>query len=191
MLEGSGRIGELSVSRQFEEDSEYRCRLYHTTIRNQSPSLCSVLILHDIGEHSQLYLDFASILAHQSMEVHLMDLRGHGLSSGPRLGGSLRNYLEDLVVGLSRVTKGIPLFIVAQGAGASTLCAFLRNNSQLPLGGAVLVNPILASKEFFGIRLARALFVLAVPSALNVDSPVADPGLDSRPHARKPPLRFP
>ena len=44
-----------------------------------------VLIVHGLGEHSGRWDHVAQFLSDRGLDVHAYDLRGHGLSGGPKL----------------------------------------------------------------------------------------------------------
>lgn len=170
-FEGTRTFGDLIVTNEFLEDSEYRSRIFHSVVKAKGAPSCTVLIVHGFCEHSQRYLDFASMLAEQSIEVHMFDFRGQGLSSGPRFAGSLKNYFEDFVLILSRIPKGLPLFIIAHSMGGGIVTSFLRQNNHIPLAGVILSNPFIDFPTYAKANIFQKLAILSTPKFLNVDSP--------------------
>lgn len=64
--------------------------VYHTVVRNTKVTdeeiVASMIMLHGFGESSDFFLEPAINYALNKFDVHLIDLRGFGLSSGPRCG---------------------------------------------------------------------------------------------------------
>lgn len=82
----------------------------------------TVVVLHGIVEHGGRHAFLAEGLAARGYAVHALDLRGHGLSAGPR--GSLRRfsqYLDDLGLWLEWLKQNEspgPLFVFGHSMGA-------------------------------------------------------------------------
>jgi len=54
---------------------------YRAWPKSGSPALA---VVHGLGEHAGRYAPFAEGMAHHSMGTYAVDLRGHGMSPGPR-----------------------------------------------------------------------------------------------------------
>ena len=69
----------------------------------------TLLLVHGLGEHSGRYGPLAEVLAAEGISVFSFDLRGHGLSEGPRGDVSaFPRYLEDLLVMEELLTGEVP-----------------------------------------------------------------------------------
>lgn len=64
--------------------------IYHTVVRDtkktDSEIVGSLILMHGFGESSDFFLEPAINYALNGLDVHLIDLRGFGQSSGPRCG---------------------------------------------------------------------------------------------------------
>lgn len=181
-FEGTRTFGDVLVTKEFLEDSEYRSRIFHSVVKAKGAPSCTALIVHGFAEHSQRYMDFATMLAEQSVEVHLFDFRGQGLSSGPRFSGSLKNYFEDFVLILSRIPKGLPLFIIAHSMGGGIVTSFLKQNTHIPLAGVILSNPFIDFPTYTKTTLFQKFAILSVPKFLNVHSAANSLQRDDKPY---------
>jgi alpha-beta hydrolase superfamily lysophospholipase len=108
------------------------------------------LLLHGYGEHLGRYRHVARALSRIGLSVSGCDLRGHGLSGGPRAYiERFSDYLEDLEVALGDVgsrSKG-PIVIVAHSMGALVAMRYLLER---PAAASALV----LSSPFLRVRLA-------------------------------------
>ncbi len=82
----------------------------------------TVLIVHGLGEHCGRYDEIANVLVGAGLSVFSFDLRGHGLSEGPRGDVSaFPRFLEDLLVMegvLSQEVSGtLPRFLLGHSMG--------------------------------------------------------------------------
>ena len=105
----------------------------------------AVTVLHDAGDHGGRYRELARALAEAGWAVALPDLRGHGLSEGPR-GHS--NGLKEVVRDVGDVQDHLayrmpdaPKVLVGQGLGALHALAFALERPGV-VRGLVLVAPL-------------------------------------------------
>ncbi len=124
----------------------------------------AVALIHGLIEHGGCHAGTALELVRQGFSVHAMDLRGHGLSEGPRCDvGSFEQYLLDLDVFFERVRReecDRPLFLMGNSMGGLiiTLWAILR---QPQVSGLVLSGPLLALADGLYPRLRHLATVAA------------------------------
>jgi acylglycerol lipase len=80
----------------------------------------TVLIVHGIGEHSGRYERTGRLLADAGLDVHALDLRGHGLSGGRRVFvRRWQDYLDDLEARLAAIrVPARPLVLTGHSMGA-------------------------------------------------------------------------
>ncbi len=103
-----------------------------------------VAICHGLAEHSGRYAAVAGYLNDRGYVVEALDLRGHGLSDGPRaFVRSYNEYLADLgrfVKNVRERNPGLPVFLLghSMGGGISALYVIVR---QPELAGVVLSGP--------------------------------------------------
>lgn len=105
-----------------------------------------VAICHGFAEHSGRYAHVAEYLNQRGYAVVALDLRGHGLSDGPRAYvQSFNEYLNDLGRFLRLVREkhpGLPVFLLghSMGGGVAALYVLAR---QPELAGVILSGPAL------------------------------------------------
>jgi alpha-beta hydrolase superfamily lysophospholipase len=123
-----------------------------------------VVFIHGLIEHSGCHADMALELVGRGVSVHAMDLRGHGLSEGPRCDvRSFDDYLLDLDIFFQRASREAgdrPLFLMGNSMGGLivTLWAVLR---QPRISGLVLSGPLLALADGLYPRLRHLAAVMA------------------------------
>lgn len=113
----------------------------------------AVVFVHGICEHGGRYAHLAEALCTRGFAVDLIDLRGHGKSSGePILIRRFDDYLDDLELVLDRVRRrlpGLPLFLVGHSMGGAVVTR-LAMTRQPAIDGLVLSAP--------SVRVAGNLF---------------------------------
>lgn len=127
-----------------------------------------VVLVHGYSEHSANYAQLIQALVRAKFAVAALDLRGHGLSEGPRgHAGSPETYAEDVEAFVSHVfpslTPNKPLFLWAHSLGGMIgLQILLRNKLPVTLSGAVFTSPLLGFPELFGTQKFLANFASIV-----------------------------
>lgn len=106
---------------------------YHTTIRDTSildkDIKASFAIVHGYGENSDIFLESALQYALNGFDVHLVDLRGFGMTGGTRMAGWKISELHyDVIAMLKQVNPLLPLFIYGHSMGGLTVLSLLINN---------------------------------------------------------------
>ncbi len=138
----------------------------------------ALLVIHGLGEHSGRYTWVGETLSSRGVTVFSFDLRGHGLSGGPR--GDVEafpRFVEDLVamegVLEGEIKPGLPWFLLGHSLGG---LIGLRRILTLrePYAGAVLSAPWMATAlPDWVCRLGAGLGLifpwLPVPSGLGAE----------------------
>ena len=119
-------------------------------------SRASVLIVHGLGEHSGRYRSVAEVLSDSGISVFAFDLRGHGLSEGPRGDVSaFPRFLEDLLVMeevLDRELPGsFPRFLLGHSLGGLIALERLRTLGE-GYAGAILSAPWIRAAQSRWLR---------------------------------------
>ncbi|MFC1574599.1 alpha/beta hydrolase [Gemmatimonadota bacterium] len=146
--------------------------------------LGSLLILHGLGEHSGRYDPIARFLAGRGFSVFSFDLRGHGVSHGPRGDiDAFPRYLEDLLAMEAEMERqlrgGGPRFLMGHSMGG--LLALQRVQTlREPYMGVVLSAPWLATAvpewvRRLGTALAWTVPWLPLPNGLSPERLTRDP----------------
>ncbi|MGE3260861.1 MAG: alpha/beta fold hydrolase [Bacteriovoracia bacterium] len=118
----------------------------------------TVAIFHGYGEHSGNYSRLARDFIDNRYAVIMMDLRGHGLSEGPRGHAPTPTaYAEDWECFLNQifpmVLPNLPLYFWAHSLGALTAMQVLRRpNLPVRPRGVVLSSPFLGFPEITGVK---------------------------------------
>jgi alpha-beta hydrolase superfamily lysophospholipase len=127
-------------------------------------------LIHGLGEHSGRYDHIGKALAQSGYHLAAFDLRGHGLSEGPR-GHSpgLSHLLDDISIFLDETKKhlgnSVPIFLYGHSMGGNLVINFGIRNSSI-MKGAIVTSPALqilkpqpkikvALANYFGKRFPR------------------------------------
>jgi alpha-beta hydrolase superfamily lysophospholipase len=123
-----------------------------------------VFLVHGLGGHGGQFERLATDLNHRGYEVLAPDLPGHGLSPGERgwirQWADLRNALAGVVEPLLSRPSSPPSFLFGHSLGGALVVDLLldRQNGAhpLPIAGAILCNPAIASDGIQRWRLLLA-----------------------------------
>ena len=127
----------------------------------------SLLLVHGLGEHSGRYEAFAKALSQAGTSVFAFDLRGHGLSPGPRGDvDAFPRFLEDLL-GMEeemgrQIPGGLPRFLMGHSLGG-LICIRRLQVFRGPYAGAVISAPWLATAMPGWVRRLGRFLGLALP----------------------------
>ncbi len=148
----------------------------------------SLLIIHGIGEHSSRYLEVVKQAHRLRMDVHLMDLRGHGRSQGVR--GhfeSMDQIHQDIDTWISHLVDNgllqgdLPLFLLGHSLGGLIAISYVPKYQKKPmypaLAGLCLSspalglrwNPLLLLEKQIAKRIPPFLKALQVPTGMDPD----------------------
>jgi len=104
----------------------------------------ALLLVHGIGEHCQRYGNLIQALLDRQITVLAYDLRGHGLSRGPRVFvDRFDTYLTDLDLAIGSAlsrTAPLPLFLMGHSMGGTivALHAIERAATPSPVRGRIV-----------------------------------------------------
>jgi acylglycerol lipase len=132
----------------------------------------SLLVIHGIGEHSSRYYELVKQAHRLRLDVHLMDLRGHGRSQGTR--GHFRSLDElhqDIETWISHLVDSgalrgdVPLFLLGHSLGGLITITFAPKYVKKPLypelAGLCLSSPCLGLRWnpllFFESQVAKRI----------------------------------
>ena len=106
----------------------------------------ALFIVHGIHEHGGRYAYVASQMLLHGIEVHALDLRGHGHSEGtPGRVDSFDAYVEDVALFLDTVraeTDGLPQILLGHSMGGLVTALYVAERG-FDLDGLVLSSPAL------------------------------------------------
>lgn len=127
----------------------------------------SVVIVHGNSEHSDNFLEVAIHHAMNNLKVHLIDLKGQGLSSGERGGHyKIQDHHLQIATMLTFADPSIPCFIQAHSMGCLDTVNFLINNPQLKIAGVIAGSPFWGLSATHNIGVVRRLIVKLFASFL-------------------------
>ena len=100
-------------------------------------------------------------------DVHLVDLRGFGMTGGTRMAGwKISDLHYDVTAMLKEVKPHLPLFIYGHSMGGLTVTSYLVNNPNLNITGVVLSAPLLGFNEGINFDSTKQMIVkLLAPHA--------------------------
>jgi len=173
-------------------------RLQRRSWRPSHPPLATLLLVHGLSDHSARYARVARTLAASGIAVEAFDLRGHGLSGGPR--GHARRF-DVLLQDLDRVRRavaevtasGTPLFLLGHSMGGLIAIRYLEEYPDA-FRGAIIVSPWLGTAtepSAWKVGLARLLNRVApalpirarIPAAFLSHDPAIGHGFVADPYA--------
>jgi acylglycerol lipase len=132
-----------------------------------------LLIVHGIGEHSGRYDRTGRLMSAAGLDVHALDLRGHGLSDGQRVFVECwDDYLDDLELRLAGVRKpGLPTILLGHSMGALISLTYVCSGRAAP-DLLVLSAPPLGATVPAWQRISAPLFSRLVPG-LVIANPIS------------------
>ncbi|GAB5535352.1 MAG: alpha/beta hydrolase [Rubricoccaceae bacterium] len=112
------------------------------------PTVAHLFLVHGVHEHSGRYAYVASHLMQHGIEIHALDLRGHGQSEGLRATvGSFAEYSDDVALALMPVLEiagDVPVFLMGHSMGGLVVSRMVVDHGADGLAGIVLSSPALA-----------------------------------------------
>lgn len=110
-----------------------------------------VYLIHGLGEHSGRYDHIGKALSKNGYHLLGFDLRGHGLSEGPRgHTPGLTNLYDDISIFIEKAKKylsnQIPTFLYGHSWGGNLVINYGMHNN-LDLQGAIVTSPALQLTE--------------------------------------------
>lgn len=145
--------------------------LYTRVFKENTKHKAQMLIVHGLGEHSGRFLGIAKMIANENVLVHLLDLRGYGLSGGGRSQGSLNEFMRDVKnVVETQIEDKLPLFLMGHSMGAGIINLFVQANPSLNLAGVVLSSPFYRFPKAVKIDFAKRWAVSFLSRNTPVDS---------------------
>lgn len=122
-----------------------------------------LILVHGIGEHSQVYKNWAKKFNQQHITTISFDLRGHGLSGGKRGHTPMyRAYMSDLATVYKRAKQLYPhkpILLYGHSMGGNIVLHFLLKNRKFIVGG-IASSPWLSlafEPAFYKVLLGRIL----------------------------------
>ena len=145
----------------------------HTNIRanniEEGQHIATMAIVHGFAENSDIHLESAIQYALNGFDVHLIDLRGYGMSAGFRMTNNrIHDFHYDVTSLLQQVNPKLPLFIYGHSMGGLTVCTYLLNNAGLNITGAILSAPLLYFSDLKPIDDSKKLVVTHLAPHLEV-----------------------
>ena len=137
--------------------------LFTRTWQPDGPVRAAVVVVHGIHEHTGRYAYLASALMRAGIEVHALDLRGHGQSGGERaMVETFEEYVADLDLYLDHVrgvVGEVPLFLLGHSMGGLVVASYVVAEGTDGLAGVALFSPMLeyADQPAWLLKLAPIL----------------------------------
>lgn len=148
----------------------------------------ALLVVHGLGEHCGRYAELVEHAKRLRLDVHLLDLRGHGRSQGTRghfasideLHQDMDAWLQHLVDG-GHLKAELPCYLLGHSLGGLVAITFAARYVRKPLypelAGVVLSapacglrwNPLRSLEGQLARRLPRFLQSVQVPTGLPYD----------------------
>jgi alpha-beta hydrolase superfamily lysophospholipase len=159
--------------------------LYYRTWRSATEPRAVVVLVHGVGEHSGRYMNVVAPLVAEGYAVYAYDLRGHGLSPGPRVHvDRWSEYRDDLGAFLTTVGRhepGRPVVLYGHSMGSLVVLDYLLEHpdglagaivSGVPLEPAGVGSPLLV---LVARTLSGVLPRFSVDLGLDADALSRDP----------------
>ncbi len=135
----------------------------HTTIwtAEAGEPIADVVIVHGYAEHSGRYRPVAETLTAAGFRVATLDLRGHGRSTGVRIGDidDFALVVDDVAAFVDSVRSERPLFVYGHSMGG-LVAVRLAERDDSRLAGLVVASASLAAAESIPAPLVKVANVL-------------------------------
>lgn len=122
-------------------------RIALRTFEPEGPARATVVVVHGYLEHGGRYAALAQALGAHGLRVVAADLRGHGLSDGPRghvnAFGQYRTDLFEVLTATRLASGPQPLFVLGHSLGGLIALDYALNKAP-QLAGLVVTNPFIA-----------------------------------------------
>lgn len=121
------------------------CKLLYRRFRRRNlVSKCVVLLIHGFGEHVGRFSHVIEMMIDAACDVHSIDLRGHGLSGGPRADGFFTDFIDD--IGLlhrvaSEASPTLPVFLYGQSMGGMLVLSYAIRRKNHNIRGVISTSP--------------------------------------------------
>ncbi len=126
--------------------------LYGQTWTTEKKPKAIIILVHNLGEHSGIYGDFAKNLTDNNYSVVSLDFRGHGRSEGKRgYASSYRKLIKDLqtlIDNSESLFPGYPKILVGQGLGGNIAIYYL-STYVTNISGLIVLSPWLVLEHRF------------------------------------------
>lgn len=142
-------------------------------------------MLHGSSESSDNFLEYAIHHALNDFEVHMVDFKGFGLSSGDRNAHyRIQEHHNQIVSCLEQLNSDLPCFIQAHSMGCLSTTTFLINNPHLKIAGFIAGSPFWGMSSTKNISQARRLIIKALATFLEEIPIYASGSLHTMSHDR-------
>lgn len=147
----------------------------------------AILVIHGWSDHAGRWTETAKALQEAGYSAYLLDLRGHGRSSGRR--GHLSRFsqlLGDLHAfrRVVRVRTGAPQVLLGHSFGGLVALRYLETQPLEPLAATVVASPFLGLgfrvnplKLLAGRLLADLAPAVSLPTGIDVEALCRDPAV--------------
>lgn len=122
---------------------------YQTWPKSLGPK-AHILGIHGLGEHADSYFRLAQGLSDSPYQLFMLDLRGHGKSTGKRGVASIDEFVQDFGhfrTAISEKFGDRPTFLLGHSMGGLVLAKLLTSVGASGILGAVFSSP------FFGVSM--------------------------------------
>lgn len=127
--------------REYQFSTEDGLRIHARRWLPASEPAAVIVLVHGLSEHSGRYQAFGEELSRQGYAVHAADLRGHGLSDGPRIFvRAFDVFVADLVCWLDHVRSehpGRPLFLFGHSMGGLIVASLAVRHNMADVRGLI------------------------------------------------------
>ena len=135
----------------------------------------SLMVVHGLGEHLGRYSGLVELLLEQDVDVHLIDLRGHGCSEG--LAGYVTDFAQfhldieywwKFLKNEKILNAELPVFLLGHSLGGLIVCDFVLHNKGVfcrSLSGMALSAPALGVNST--LMLLKPIFDFGIPSLIS------------------------
>lgn len=136
----------------------------------------NALVVHGYMDHAGLYGKLIRHLLSQGLNVFIVDLPGHGLSSGAKSSIDSFSHYSNAIVALQKYAQergsDCPWFLFGQSMGGAVAMSLLQNQ-QLELKKTILLAPLVQPKSWTVLKFVHTLlkrFIKQVPRRFSTNS---------------------
>lgn len=176
--------GRIRFQRFYLQSTVYPNATYKDFITKVTDVTCSekratFVAIHGFASSSDIFFETALQLCPNGYDMVMVDLEGHGYSSGPRCANlNIERFSHQVASALSQADPSLPCFLCGHSLGGLVVNTFLGNNPEIAkrLAGVIYLAPLFqmakhAQKNIFEVALMNGISCVMEEMVFNSSMP--------------------